>query len=403
MSACTELAAGASTGVAPALRAVDCLANETAAAAFGRLFGAGNDGGGALLPALTILLTLYVAFFAISLLAGRSRVSISMLTPRMMTLGLVLTFATSWVAYQGVVWNLAVGAPDQLASILLGARGSATRLFADRLDLVFAAVAQAADTAGGASGQAAAAQVAGSANGGSFTPANLMWLAALLLLLGTVGVLVTARIALAVLLAIGPVFVVLALFSGTRGLFAGWLRGMVLTAVTPLFIVVGGSMMLELVAPVLSGLVTEGGINGYAAMALFLIAAVNAALMTMVLKVTGAVVSGWQVFAPGRAEGGNSRAASAPSAATGVAAGPMAIRQTAFTAPQRASAMASASGVSSTIGEASSSSPVQIRHSRTVIAATPSGSAVPSLPARRARGIGSRFASRPSHSREMIR
>ena len=32
----------------------------------------------------------------------------------MMTLGLVLTFTTSWVAYQGVVWNLAVGAPDQL-------------------------------------------------------------------------------------------------------------------------------------------------------------------------------------------------------------------------------------------------------------------------------------------------
>ena len=110
MSACTQLAEGAAAGVAPALRAVDCLANETTAAAFGRLFG----GGGALVPALTILLTLYIGFFAVSLLTGRSRLGISALTPRMMTLGLVLTFATSWAAYQGVVWNLAVGGPGEL-------------------------------------------------------------------------------------------------------------------------------------------------------------------------------------------------------------------------------------------------------------------------------------------------
>ena len=57
---------------------------------------------GALLPALTILLTLYVAFFAFSLITGRCRLGISALTPRMITLGLVLTFATSWIAYQSV-------------------------------------------------------------------------------------------------------------------------------------------------------------------------------------------------------------------------------------------------------------------------------------------------------------
>ena len=71
MSACEALAANAPSGVAPALRAVDCLANEAAATAFSRLF----VRGGSLTPALTILLTLYIAFFAISLLTGRSRVS----------------------------------------------------------------------------------------------------------------------------------------------------------------------------------------------------------------------------------------------------------------------------------------------------------------------------------------
>ena len=84
-----------------------------------------------------------------------------------------------------------------------------------------------------------------------------MWLGALVLLLGTVGVLLTARIALAVLMALGPVFVVLALFDGTRGLTAGWLRGVVLTAITPLFVVLGGMVTLELLVPIISALSTS--------------------------------------------------------------------------------------------------------------------------------------------------
>ena len=66
MSACDALAANAPSGVAPALRAVDCLANEAAATAFSRLFGSA----GSLTPALTILLTLYIAFFAMAEKAG---------------------------------------------------------------------------------------------------------------------------------------------------------------------------------------------------------------------------------------------------------------------------------------------------------------------------------------------
>src|SRR5690606_33927947 len=108
-------------------------------AALGRLLG--SDG--ALLSALAILLTLYGAFFAFGLSTGRSRIGVASLTPRMITVGLVLTFATSWIAYQGVVWNLAVGAPDQIAGILTGTRGAATTIFADKIDVVFAALIEA--------------------------------------------------------------------------------------------------------------------------------------------------------------------------------------------------------------------------------------------------------------------
>ena len=279
---CQQALDGVGNGVASSLRAVDCAASSTAQAAFGRLFG--TDG--ALLPALTILLTLYVAFFAFSLITGRSRLGISALTPRMITLGLVLTFATSWIAYQGVVWNLAVGAPDQIAGALMGTSGPATQIFADKIDIVFSALVD-------ANGQ----QAADAGVGSTFSPPGLMWLGATLLLLGTVGVLATAKIALAVLLALGPVFVVMALFPATRGLFVGWLKGVVMLALVPLFAVLGGTLMLELSIPVLRTLTqTPGEIDPRAAMAFFMIGAVHMALMILVLKVSGTMVAGWRVF-----------------------------------------------------------------------------------------------------------
>lgn len=395
MSACASLAANAPSGVAPALRAVDCLSNEAAATAFSRLFGSA----GSLTPALTILLTLYIAFFAISLLTGRSRVSVSALTPRMMTLGLVLTFATSWLAYQGVVWNLAIGAPDQIAGVLLGSKGSATQLFADRIDMIFAAIAEVASASGGGQGGALQSTAAG-----SFTPGNLMWLGALLLMLGTVGVLVTARIALAVLLAIGPIFVVLGLFSGTRGLTAGWLRGVVLTAITPLFVVLGGGLMLELLVPVVSALREGEGIDGRAAMALFMIAAIHIALMTMVLRVIGSMVAGWQVFglaAPEVRDRVDAAPASQPAANLpenlSVASG-------ASQSNRRTASIASAAMAAEPAPAAGIAADRTTITNRTVVTGAADAAPLPVLRgANRSRGIGSRYQSRRTPAQGMIR
>ena len=283
---CQQAAEEVGNGVAAALRGVDCVASETSAAAFGRLFAPG----GSLGTVLTIVLTIYVAIFAIALLTGRSNVGIRSLIPRMMTLGLVLTFATSWVAYQSVVWNLAVATPDYLAGILTGTRGSATEVFAQKIDVVFTVIQEASGESGAEGG---------GVNSGpsAFSPDGMMWLGAMLFMLGTVGLFVTTKIALAVLIGLGPVFVIMALFNGTRGLFTGWVKGVVLCALTPLFAVLGGSVMLELAVPILKALTaTPGMIDPQAGMAFFMIGAVHVALMVLVLKVAGAMVSGWTVF-----------------------------------------------------------------------------------------------------------
>src|SRR3954451_21592574 len=180
MSQCASFGADGPAGVADALAKVDCLASDATAVSFGRLFGAH----GSFQTALTIILTLYIALLAFNLLTGRSALRLSVLTPRMMTLGLVLTFATSWIAYQSVVWNLATGAPDEIASVLVGTNGSATTIFAQHLDGVFDAITDAASSVTPTAAPATPGVPTAVAIPTLASPANILSIAGLILLLG---------------------------------------------------------------------------------------------------------------------------------------------------------------------------------------------------------------------------
>ncbi|WP_066524996.1 type IV secretion system protein [Erythrobacter sp. CCH5-A1] len=380
---CDQAAQAMGTGVSSALTAVDCIAGNVSEQAFNRLFG--DDG--QLAFALTIVLGLYVGFFGISLMLGRSNISVRALVPKMMTLGLVLTFATSFVAFSSVFYNIFIGGPDQIAGILTGTRGeSATMVFAQKLDVVFQAIQQASgDTS----------------NISAFSPPGMMWLGAMLLLLGTVGMLVTARIALALLLAIGPIFVVLALFDGTRGLFTGWLKGLTMMAITPLLAVLGGSIMLEISVPVLAALVAvPGKIDQQAAMAFFLIGAVHVALMLLSLKVATTMVANWQVFGlvPGeererpvedlRPVAVPQGAGTAPRNTNVAPVTPLATARRADVAPPPPQVVV-ANDTGSDAGAA--------RDTRVIAAAAAGGQVVPLTAApQRTRGIGNRFRPAPS-------
>lgn len=375
---CQQAVAEVGNGISASLMGVDCLAGEMTQAGFARLFGSE----GALVPALTIVLTLFIAFFAFALITGRTRLSIRALTPRIVTLGMVLTLATSWIAWQSLVWNLAAGAPDQIATLILGGDGSATQVFADKIEIVFGAIEQATSQ----QGQPQPEQVT------TFSPQGLLWIGATLMLLGTLGVLVTAKIALAVLMAVGPVFVVMILFPGTRGLFAGWLKALTMLAITPLFAVLGGTLMIELAVPVLSGLVTTPGeVDPRAAMAFFMIGAVHVALMVLMLKVAGTMVAGWRVFGLVDAAPRDQREP-APAVAQQIAVEQRqaAAAQSAAPAPRRLAVAGNHTVVANDVGEAPAAAARETR----IVAATASGGAQLAplqSGASRARGIGSRF------------
>ncbi|HZF44797.1 MAG TPA: type IV secretion system protein [Sphingomonadaceae bacterium] len=394
---CQQMVADVGNGIGASLRGVDCLASDMTQAAFGRLFGSG----GALMPALTIILTLYVAFFAFALITGRTRIGIRALTPRIVTLGMVLTLATSWLAYQTLVWNVATGAPDQIAGILTGTKGSATQVFGDKIDIVFSAIQE-------ASGQGQQqAEGAPRKEVSTFSPEGMMWMGATMLLLGTVGVLVTARIALAVLMAVGPVFVVLALFPATRGLFAGWLRGWVMMAIAPLFAVVGGTMILELAIPVINTMIAvPGKVDPRAAMAFFLVGAVHISLMIMVLKVSATMVGNWSVFGLA-SSGGREPADNAPAPSGHTAPTPIEIAAAqgqgqVSPAPRRIAISPAVAGMAANDAGPTTGGSTHSRETRIVAADSAATGSLSSTPSR-ARGIGSRFRAAPVRSSEKFK
>jgi type IV secretion system protein VirB6 len=287
MIACPTFPEHGPMGIAESLRSIDCLSEQAVETAFSRLFGTNS----ALSQALTLILTIYIAMLAISLLTGRTQLRLGMLTPRMLQLGLVLTFATSWVAYQSVGWNLLTGAPDEIAGVILGNQGSATQLFAQRLDVLFDVIANSAHLAQSANATATVGTIPMVANT-SPKPADLLWLGSLMLLVGTVGVLIVARIALAAVMALGPVFIVLALFRSTRGLFEGWLKAAIMLALTPLFAVLIGGGTLVMAAPMIRSLARAGGqVSLGLATNIFLAAFVYLSLMVLAMRAAAMITS----------------------------------------------------------------------------------------------------------------
>lgn len=313
---CPTLPAGADPTLSSTLLSLDCRVNGLVSGGYARLFGAD----GALNAALTTVLTIYVLLIGYTLMTGRMRISLPSLTPKVATLALVLTFATAWPAYQAVVYGLLAGGPDQIASIFMGesARGGAARAFATRLDSLFDALVE----------MGRAVSAAGDPNSESVKLAsNLAWTSAIVTLLSTVGLLVISRIVLAVLLALGPVFVVFALFKPTRGLFEGWLKTSAAFAFAPMLVVLGGSGLVAMMEPMIAPIAADPAAavqDPRGLVTLFVTAVVYAALLPTLGMVSLNLTRSWRTGSDRTSNGGDRPASAGSAEASASAFGPAA-------------------------------------------------------------------------------
>ena len=295
--ACPPVTTG-SEFLVQSLAHLDCQAQTLGSFGFQALAEPGSVAG----VVLTVALTLFIAIYAIRMLFGPGD------EPRdvvgaVLKVGIVLTMAVSWPAWRVVAYDTVLYGPAEVAATIMPSTVADPRAgFTERLQTIDTGIA--ALTYAGTGRQTG--EESQPTNVNTFRSvampdeAGLGW-SRPIYLATTIGSLAVVRIGAGLLLALAPLLAALLLFQETRGLFSGWLRGLLLTAVGSLGLTVLFSVQIAVMEPWLADLLQRRAL-GYAVptaptelLGLVLaFAAATAGLMFLLAKVT--FQPGWAPF-----------------------------------------------------------------------------------------------------------
>ncbi|MES1198448.1 MAG: type IV secretion system protein [Pseudomonadota bacterium] len=292
---------------------VDCHIRVLAQDSYRDLVGPGTT----FAAVFTGLLTIYIALVGYQLLLGRGGLRVLDLPVAALKIGLIFAFITSWAAYQTVFFNLLFDGPREITQALLAPMARAGGGFNGDLyaglEHAYADLSGAAGVYGG--------QASPNANilqGGPMLGSGLLWLSALVMLLSTIGVILAAKIVLAFLLAVGPIFIGLCLFDGTRAFFDGWLKTTIAFALAPLAANVFGAAMLLMLSPFLDTLMENAEQNQFEMgpiITIGLIVCVFTIVMMFSVRLGAGIASGFSTTsARGRAKSDAPQTAPEPNA-----------------------------------------------------------------------------------------
>jgi len=239
---------------------LDCQAQTLGSFGFQSLAAPGSPAA----VALAALLTLFIALYGVRLLFGHPDEPRDIIGA-VLKVGIVLTIAVSWPAWRTLAYDTVLHGPAEVAaSIMPSTLPDPRNSFADRLQAVDAGMA--ALTQAGTGRQTGEIIDEGPTSGfrqvALTDEAGLGW-ARSLYLAATIGSLAALRIAGGLLLALAPLMAGLLLFDATRGLFAGWLRGLALVALGSLGITVLFCVQIAVLEPWLADVLSRRSL-GYA-------------------------------------------------------------------------------------------------------------------------------------------
>ena len=211
------------------------------------------------------LLTLFVALFGIRLLFGPAPGARDTVFD-VIKIGIVITLAFSWPAFRTVIHDVVLDGPAEIANaIVTPSLANQNDSFAQRLQSADVAMVRLAQTG---TGRNTGAFLEGSDTGASFAGTGLQDDTALgygrfTFLGGVIASFGLLRIIAALLLALTPLAAGLLLFEQTRGLFAGWLKGLTLAMLGSIGATVTIAFQLSVLEPWLTDALRVRGL-GYA-------------------------------------------------------------------------------------------------------------------------------------------
>jgi len=232
-------------------------------------------------PAVVTLGTIYVMVWGYLLLTGQMQEPFIAGVKRIATLAIVLGVSLQLWLYNSTIVDTFFNAPAQLASSIVGGY--------DPVNTVDDIIANGADTA-------SLLLQKGGVLSGNFTfylAGAAVYGFVLLCAIYTIFLLTLSRIALSVLLALGPLFVVLLLFDTTRRFFEAWIAQLANYAFITILTVLVAALMLTMMATATQqALAAGGGIQIALAARVCMAAGLTFLVMRQVMPMAAGLASG---------------------------------------------------------------------------------------------------------------
>jgi type IV secretion system protein VirB6 len=186
-------------------------------------------------PALVTLATLYVMVWGYLQLTGRIEEPFVLGLKRILTLAVVLGVALRMWLYNTVIVDTFYQAPAQLAAAVIGASDPV-----HTIDSIW-------DQGGAVAGYLWNNGGVFRGDFGYYIAGVVVWVLMGLLCVYTMFLIALSRVALAILLALGPLFIAMLLFERTRRLFDAWLAQLTNYALITVLTVMAAALLLQVV------------------------------------------------------------------------------------------------------------------------------------------------------------
>ncbi|MDE2137978.1 MAG: type IV secretion system protein [Gammaproteobacteria bacterium] len=235
----------------------------------------------ALEPAIVTLATLYVMVWGYLQLSGRIEEPLVTGVRRLVMLAVVLAAALHLWLYNAVIVDTFYRAPAELAGAVVGAPDPVATI--DTIWSQGGAVAGYLWNNGGVF----------SGDFGFYVAGAIVWVLMGLLCVYCMFLIALASIALAVLLALGPLFLALLLFDATRRFFEAWLAQLANYALITVLTVLVAALLLQIVASYAAQTAARGAaIVTVDALNMVLVATVVFLLMRQIMPIAAALAGG---------------------------------------------------------------------------------------------------------------
>ena len=207
-----------------------------------------NGAFGSLTPVVRILWRLmfiiFIAVFGYKVIVS-GRFSAPDLLVNVLKIIILLVVATEWNTFMILVYDMATDLPSDVAGqIMQGAADTLAAPVANDETTANLALSQFYDRSMEVSEKLL--EGAGWTKWGLYFYAGAIWVGAISFTAFAAMLIVLAKLAVAILLAVGPLFILLLIFNNTKNLFEGWLRTLLNYAVIPIFVYALLALMLTL-------------------------------------------------------------------------------------------------------------------------------------------------------------